>query len=272
MSVAGRLDRPLGEAFDAIEGGWRAITEAFRAGAAGRRLIEFVDARVAAGASVFPADPLRALRETPLEAVRVVILGQDPYHRAGQAEGLAFSVPAGVKPPPSLRNIFGELERDLGQPAPSSGSLLPWAQRGVLLLNTTLTVEKGRPGSHAKRGWEVLTDMLIDAVAAEPRALAFLLWGAHAQAKAAQLNAAGGGHRIWSANHPSPLSARRPPQPFVGSAHFGAVAAFLAGTGRAFDWSLNGGPAQATEAPELLSAQGPRDRVAGSSAEGCPSG
>ncbi|MBA3599559.1 MAG: uracil-DNA glycosylase [Methylibium sp.] len=236
--MTGRLERPLDQAFDEIEGGWRPVTEAFRTSLTGRRLIEFIDARVAAGTTVFPADPLRALRLTPLEAARVVILGQDPYHGAGQAEGMAFSVPADVKPPPSLRNMFKELQRDLGVPSPRSGSLLPWARRGVLLLNTVLTVEEGRPASHAKQGWEALTDMLIDAIAAQPSPLAFLLWGAAAQAKAARIAAASSGHRVWTANHPSPLSAARPPQPFVGCAHFGAAAAFLGATGRPFDWSL----------------------------------
>jgi uracil-DNA glycosylase len=195
---------------------------------------------VAAGATVFPPDPLRALRLTPLEAVRLVILGQDPYHAAGQAHGLAFSVPDGVRIPPSLRNIFKELERDLGLPRPASGCLLPWARRGALLLNTVLTVEEGRPGSHAKHGWEVLTDMLIDAVAARPRASAFLLWGAPAQAKSVRIVSANPSHGIWTANHPSPLSASRAPRPFIGCAHFSAAAAFLESTGQAFDWSLAG--------------------------------
>lgn len=236
--MAGRFQQPLDRAFDEITGGWRPVTEVFRTSLAGRRLIDFVDARVAAGATVFPADPLRALRLTPLETVRAVILGQDPYHGVGQAEGLAFSVPAGIKPPPSLRNMFKELHRDLRIAPPSSGSLLPWARRGVLLLNTVLTVEEGQPGSHAKRGWEALTDMLIDAVAAQSSPLAFLLWGAAAHAKAARVAAAGGAHRVWTANHPSPLSAARPPQPFVGCAHFSEVAAFLSADGRLFDWSL----------------------------------
>ncbi|HSV70580.1 MAG TPA: uracil-DNA glycosylase [Methylibium sp.] len=231
------LARPLDAAFDAVEGGWRPITEAFRASPAGRRLIGFVDGRARDGAVVYPPEPLRALALTPLESVRAVILGQDPYHGPGQAEGLAFSVPAGVKPPPSLRNIYKELQRDLGWPPPASPSLVRWTERGVLLLNTCLTVEDGRPASHAKRGWEVLTDMLIDAVVAQPHPVAFLLWGAHAQAKATRV-AAGLGHRVWTANHPSPLSATRPPQPFIGCGHFSASARFLAEAGRPVDWRL----------------------------------
>jgi uracil-DNA glycosylase len=236
--VAQHLVSPLDAAFDAVTGGWRPVTEAFRASDAGRRLIGFVDGRVAAGATVFPPEPLRALALTPLDSVRVVILGQDPYHGVGQAEGLAFSVPLGVKPPPSLRNLFKEYQRDLGLPPPASPSLRPWAGRGVLLLNTTLTVEEGRPASHAKQGWEALTDGLIDAVVGGAKPVAFLLWGAHAQARAARVLAAGRGHAVWRANHPSPLAALRPPVPFIGCGHFSAAARFLADTGEAFDWRL----------------------------------
>lgn len=246
-----RLRQPLDRIFDAVEGGWRPITEAFRQSPAGRRLVEFVDARVSAGAAVFPPEPLRALRLTPLETVNAVILGQDPYHGVGQAEGLAFSVPAGIRPPPSLRNLFKELERDLGLAPPGCGSLVPWARRGVLLLNAVLTVEEGRPGSHARQGWEVLTDTLIDAVAAQPRPIAFLLWGAHAQAKEARVAGAGRRHRVWAANHPSPLAAQRPPLPFIGCAHFGEVAAFLEAAGTPIDWSLEDA-CPAHGAPPLL--------------------
>lgn len=233
-----RLTRPLGQLLDADFGDWQPLLQAWRASAAGQALIQAVDARVAAGAVVYPAQVFRALELTPLARTRVVILGQDPYHGPGQAEGLAFSVPAGVRPPPSLRNIFAELQRDLGQPPPASGSLVAWARRGVLLLNTSLTVEDGQPGSHAKFGWEVLTDSLIEAVARQPQPVAFLLWGTHAQAKAAVVAAGGGPHRAWQANHPSPLSARRPPVPFIGCGHFSAAARFLADAGRPLDWAL----------------------------------
>lgn len=223
---------------EALDAGWRPVVGAFRGSVTGQRLMERLAARRAAGATVYPPQPLRALQLTPLDSVRAVILGQDPYHGPSQAEGLAFSVPTGVRPPPSLRNIFAELQRDLGQPMPASGSLLAWARRGVLLLNTSLSVEDGLPGSHAKFGWEVLTDSLIAAVARQPQPVAFLLWGAHAQAKAAVVAAGGGPHRIWQANHPSPLSARRPPLPFIGCGHFSASADFLARAGRPLDWSL----------------------------------
>lgn len=236
--MAQRLVAPLDDAFNAVEGGWRAVTDAFRGQAAGRALIDFVDRRVSAGATVYPPEPLRALRLTPLKCVRAVILGQDPYHGAGQAEGLAFSVPDGVCPPPSLRNVFKELCRDLGLPPPPSPSLECWARRGVLLLNTTLTVEDGRPASHVGKGWEVLTDLLIDAVARRPGPVAFLLWGAHAQSKAGLIRQAGRTDGVWSANHPSPLSATRPPRPFVGCGHFSAAASHLAQHGVPLDWNL----------------------------------
>ncbi|MDB5894503.1 MAG: uracil-DNA glycosylase, partial [Rhodoferax sp.] len=135
--------------------GWRELVQTFFEGPIGQKLGDFVAARLRTGAIVYPPAPLRALALTPLERVRVVILGQDPYHGPGQAEGLAFSVPSSVRPPPSLRNIFKELARDGFSPS-ASGSLSAWAERGVLLLNTCLTVEEGLPASHARRGWESL--------------------------------------------------------------------------------------------------------------------
>jgi uracil-DNA glycosylase len=169
-----------------------------------------------------------------------VILGQDPYHGPGQAEGLAFSVPAGVKPPPSLRNIFVELQRDLGLAVPASGHLGGWARQGVLLLNTSFTVEDGNPGSHARRGWEALSDAIVSAVAADPGNKVFMLWGAHAQAKSGLIEAAGGGrHLVLQSNHPSPLSASRPPLPFLGCGHFGAANRYLQARGLPpIDWTL----------------------------------
>ncbi|WP_374674001.1 uracil-DNA glycosylase [Ideonella sp.] len=219
-----RLREPLPVLLDRVPTDWQPVTQAWRDSPAGRRLLDFIAARQAAGATIYPADPLRALALAPLSEVRAVILGQDPYHGAGQAEGLAFSVPEGVKPPPSLRNIFAELERDLRLPRPSHGHLGDWARRGVLLLNTCLTVEDGQPASHAGQGWEELTDALIAAVAARPRRVVFLLWGAHAQGKGPLVErTAPGRHRLLTANHPSPLSARRPPQPFLGCGHFGVL-------------------------------------------------
>lgn len=224
-----RLREPLDACFDRIEGGWRAVTEPFRRSAEGRALCEFVDARIRGGATVYPARVFRALELTPLEQVRVVILGQDPYHGAGQAQGLAFSVPAGFKLPPSLRNILAEVAADGGAPSTSAGELGAWARQGVLLLNTALTVEDGAPQSHAGRGWERLSDALIAAVNARAQPSAFLLWGAPAQKKAALIDTSR--HAVFRANHPSPLAARRPPQPFIGCGHFAAVNRWLAEQG-----------------------------------------
>lgn len=214
-------------------GEWVPVLREWRRSAAGQSLMQAVDARQAAGARVYPAQVLRALELTPLASVRVIILGQDPYHGPGQAQGLAFSVAAGSRLPPSLRNILQELRRDLGSVSPRAelGDLSAWAEQGVLLLNTSLTVEDGTPGAHARLGWEALTDALVRAVAARPQPMAALLWGAHAQAKAALLQPAAHSTQarlVLQSNHPSPLSARRPPLPFLGCGHFSRVQAFLA--------------------------------------------
>lgn len=209
---------------------WRPTVEAFFASPAGRALGEFMQARLAAGAMVFPPRPLRALELTPLSAVRAVVLGQDPYHGAGQAEGLAFSVAPGVRLPPSLRNIFKELGVN-----PPNGSLADWARRGVLLLNTSLTVEEGQPASHARRGWEALSDALIARVAATASPCVYFLWGAHAQAKAGLVEAEARAHGrdvlVIQTNHPSPLSASRGPVPFLGSGQFVKARQWLAERG-----------------------------------------
>ncbi|MGJ7491224.1 uracil-DNA glycosylase [Variovorax sp. ZT4R33] len=208
--------------------GWQALVDDFFASPVGVTLQGFLRERLEAGAVVFPPQPLRALELTPPEQVRVVILGQDPYHGRGQAEGLAFSVAPGVPLPPSLRNIFKELQRDLGTPPPPfpqpGGSLVRWATHGVLLLNTCLTVEEGQAASHSGRGWEVLTDAVIRHVAAGDRPVVFMLWGSHAQSKRALIDATR--HRVLIANHPSPLSALRPPLPFIGCGHFGEARAW----------------------------------------------
>ncbi len=209
--------------------GWQPLVGNFFEGPAGCDLLQFLRQRLAAGAVVFPPQPLRALALTPPENVRVVILGQDPYHGSGQAEGLAFSVAPGVPAPPSLRNLFKELQRDLGV-APSNfpqpgGSLVEWALRGVLLLNTCLTVEEGQPASHSGKGWEGLTDAVISHVSCHSSRVVFLLWGAHAQRKRALIDASR--HLVLTANHPSPLSALRPPQPFIGCCHFSQAQAWL---------------------------------------------
>ena len=250
-----QLSEPLADLLGRAPADWAPLVQAWRASAGGQALLRFVAERQAAGAVIYPAQVLRALELTPRACVRVVILGQDPYHGAGQAEGLAFSVPALIKPPPSLRNIQDEISRSLGVSRPPNGCLVGrfggrlgghlgghlggWARQGVLLLNTALTVEDGHPAAHAKRGWEALTDALIQATAADTGAKAYLLWGAHAQAKAPLIEAAGGGrHLVLLANHPSPLSARRPPLPFIGCGHFAAVQAFLTAQGTPqIDWS-----------------------------------
>ena len=201
---------------------WQPIVNEFFASATGQKLLGFLRQRLDAGAAIFPPMPLRALKLTPAQDVRVVILGQDPYHGRGQAEGLAFSVAPGVALPPSLRNIFKELQRDLGTPLPKfpvpGGSLVNWATHGVLLLNTCLTVEEGSAASHSGKGWEVLTDNIIRQVSAGAQPAVFMLWGAHAQSKRALID--GERHQILLANHPSPLSAVRPPLPFIGCGHF----------------------------------------------------
>ncbi|MDH4483279.1 MAG: uracil-DNA glycosylase [Rhodoferax sp.] len=213
--------------------GWRPLVDAFFKSPDGARLLACLSERLAAGAVIFPPQPLRALELTPPETVRLVILGQDPYHGRGQAEGLAFSVAPGVPAPPSLRNMFKELQRDLGLafppfPAPG-GSLTAWAKSGVLLLNTCLTVEEGRSHSHHAVGWEALTDALIRHVSQQARPVVFMLWGAPARTKRSLVDE--GRHLVLVANHPSPLSAARPPIPFLGCGHFSQAQAWIQARG-----------------------------------------
>jgi len=196
-------------------------------------LDRWLQAEEAAGKAIYPprGSRLRALALTPLADVRVVILGQDPYHGPGQAHGLAFSVPGGVKLPPSLRNICRELAEDCGTAPAVSGDLERWARQGVLLLNTALTVEAAQAGSHAGRGWELLTDAIVKAVARAAAPSVFILWGNHAQGKVARIAELGPGtrHLLIASAHPSPLSARRG---FFGSRPFSRANAFLAQHGR----------------------------------------
>lgn len=188
----------------------------------------FLVAEKAAGKQIFPRGSawFRALDLTPPGDVRVVILGQDPYHGPGQAHGLCFSVPPGVRPPPSLGNIYKELKADLGIDPPGHGFLEAWARQGVLLLNSVLTVECARAASHAGRGWEKFTDAVIRLVAARPQPVVFMLWGAYAQKKAAFVAdvTQGGRHLVLKAAHPSPLSAHNG---FLGCRHFSKANAFL---------------------------------------------
>jgi uracil-DNA glycosylase len=225
-----------------IDSSWDRVLEPFWRSAVGQSLQARIESRLAQGAVIYPPAPLRALSLTPLHEVRVLILGQDPYHGPGQAHGLAFSVSPGVRIPPSLRNIFKELQRDLGQSPPASGSLQTWAQRGVLLLNTCLTVEEGQAASHAGWGWEVLTDALVDAVASSASSCVYMLWGAHAQSKRERIEVGarlhGSDALVLASNHPSPLSASRGPVPFLGCGHFSAAQAWLSARGREVVWSL----------------------------------
>ncbi len=198
------------------------------------------------GRVIYPADVFNALHLTRRAEVKVLILGQDPYHGPGQAHGLAFSVRQGVPIPPSLRNIRKEIMRDMGLAAPAHGCLQRWAEQGVLLLNTVLTVQAGEAASHAGWGWESLTDALAQAVVADAGARVVMLWGAHAQRKAPLLEAARRasgqqleGMLVLQSNHPSPLSATRGPAPFVGNGHFSRAAAFWRERGQTLDWALS---------------------------------
>jgi uracil-DNA glycosylase len=216
-----------------LDEGWSPLVDAFLSSEVGLALSRRLTDAVHAGDTIYPPEPFRALSLTPLSQVRVVILGQDPYHGPGQAEGLAFSVALGVRLPPSLRNIFKELQQSLGVPMPTDGSLVRWAKQGVLLLNTCLTVQAGQAGSHARWGWEVLSDQLVKTVAQSSRPVVFMLWGSQAQAKRDLIEAAGNSsrHLVLMANHPSPLSALRAPMPFIGCGHFAQANAFLAQCG-----------------------------------------
>jgi uracil-DNA glycosylase len=195
----------------------------------------FLVAEVAAGRRFYPpADKVfNALALTPFDDVRVVILGQDPYHGAGQAMGLCFSVPAGVPLPPSLRNIYDELVTDLGVPPPTTGDLTPWAERGVLLLNAVLTVSPGAPASHAGKGWERFTDRAISELSARRDGVVFLLWGRYAQEKGARVD--GTRHHVLTASHPSPYSVAG----FTGCRHFSRANGLLEADGTpGIDWRL----------------------------------
>ncbi|WP_338241854.1 uracil-DNA glycosylase [Aurantiacibacter hainanensis] len=224
----------------AIPPGWTNVLEPALATPEARRLGGWLREEEDAGKVVYPPRGcrLKALELTPLEAVRVVILGQDPYHGPGQAHGLCFSVPDGVPPPPSLKNVFKELESDIGLARPAHGSLESWARQGVLLLNNTLTVEQGMAGSHAGKGWDAITDACVAAVAQKAEPSVFILWGSHAQGKAARIAELreSDRHLAIRSPHPSPLSAHRG---FFGSRPFSRTNAFLEQNGRGtIDWRL----------------------------------
>lgn len=219
-----------------LEESWKAALREEFAQPYMRELGDFLRREKAAGKVIYPPGPLifNALDSTPLARVRVVILGQDPYHGHGQAHGLCFSVQPGVAPPPSLQNIYKELKRDLNLDIPRHGYLQHWADQGVLMLNTSLTVEQGQAGSHAKMGWHRLTDRIIEIVSAQRENVVFMLWGAHAQSKAKLIDPTR--HLLLKSVHPSPLSAHRG---FIGNGHFSRANQFLRQHGlEPIDWQL----------------------------------
>jgi len=222
---------------EAVPDSWRSAIGPLLATREARRLGGFLKSEEAAGKRIYPprGSRLNALALTPLDRVKVVILGQDPYHGPGQAHGLAFSVPDGVRTPPSLVNIYKEIASDLGIAPSHSGNLQRWAEQGVLLLNNSLTVEEGRAGSHQNLGWEAITDGAVAAVAARSEPCVFLLWGSHARRKAERVaGLMDGPHLVLTAPHPSPLSAH---SGFFGCRHFSKANAFLVANGRgAIDW------------------------------------
>ncbi|OAV46113.1 uracil-DNA glycosylase [Lewinella sp. 4G2] len=201
-----------------------------------RNLISFIKQEKADGKEIYPAGSLifNAYDTTPLSQVKVVILGQDPYHNPGQAMGLSFSVPKGVTRPPSLRNIYKELNTSLDIPISTSGDLTKWAEQGVFLLNSMLTVERNRPGSHQRSGWQFFTDASIKAISDHRENVVFMLWGAFAKKKAALINA--DKHLVLSSAHPSPFSADKG---FFGNDHFKLANEYLVKTGQeAIDWGV----------------------------------
>ena len=223
---------------ESVPESWRAALEPVLQAPEARRLGGWLQREEANGKTVYPprGQRLNALELTPLDQVKVVILGQDPYHGPGQAHGLCFSVPEGVQVPPSLVNIYKELEDDLGVPRRPDGNRERWARQGVLLLNNCLTVEAGRAASHAGKGWEAITDAAVAAVAKREEPSVFILWGNHARSKAAKVPELGPGthHLVLTSPHPSPLSAH---SGFFGSKPFSKANAFLEANGRgAISW------------------------------------
>ena len=238
MSESERSLDPATPASDRVklEASWKARVGACFDMPELRELSAFLRAEKQAGKVIYPRgnDIFAALDATPFEQVKVVILGQDPYHGPGQAHGLSLSVRPGVQVPPSLDNMFKEIARDLGLPRPGHGCLQAWAEQGVLLLNSVLTVQQGHAGSHQGKGWEGFTDAIIDALDRERENLVFLLWGSHAQAKGKLIDSRR--HLVLKAPHPSPLSAHRG---FMGCAHFSRSNAYLEQHGMTpIDWSL----------------------------------
>ncbi len=216
---------------------WADVLEAEKSEPYFKSILQFLATESAAGKIIYPPQEelFAAFKETAFDDVKVVILGQDPYHGTGQAHGLSFSVKPGIKPPPSLKNIFQELKNDLALPMPTHGCLKKWADEGVLLLNTSLSVEESKPQSHAKIGWTTFTDKVMEKLNAHPQSLVFLLWGTHAKNKGALIDKEK--HLVLTAAHPSPFSVY---QGFYGCKHFSQANAYLVSKGRTpVDWDLS---------------------------------
>ncbi|MEI7949975.1 MAG: uracil-DNA glycosylase [Gammaproteobacteria bacterium] len=223
-----------------LEASWQAVLQQEFTLLYMLQLREFLLQEKQAGKLIYPPGPaiFNALNSTPLASVKVVILGQDPYHNPGQAHGLCFSVLPGVAPPPSLLNIYKELQRDLGVIAPKHGHLQSWAQQGVLLLNAVLTVESYKPASHQGKGWEQFTDRIVSILNEQGENLVFLLWGSHAQKKGQHISRTR--HLLLESPHPSPLSAHRG---FIGNGHFSHTNTWLLQHGKTpIDWQLPQSP------------------------------
>ncbi len=224
-----------------LEASWQAVLQQEFTLPYMQQLREFLLREKQAGKHIYPPGPqiFNALNSTPLDKVKVVILGQDPYHNPGQAHGLCFSVVPGVAPPPSLLNIYKELQRDLGLVPPQHGHLQSWAQQGVLLLNAVLTVEQFKAASHQGKGWEQFTDRIVSVLNEQGENLVFLLWGSHAQKKGQHISRTR--HLVLESPHPSPLSAHRG---FIGNGHFSRTNAWLQHHGKTpIDWQLPQSPA-----------------------------
>ena len=211
--------------FSRVKTPWLTTFSAFFGSPSGKRLREKINQGFQEGKVFYPPSPFRLFTELSPSEIKVVIVGQDPYHEKGQAAGLAFHTEPGIPIPPSLRNIYKELNRDLGITPPITGQLDGWVRQGVFLLNAILTVEDGKAGAHAKFGWEALTDRVLSQISEDPSPKVFMLWGNFAQKKKPLLDASR--HLILEANHPSPLSALRPPVPFIGCSHFSKANAWL---------------------------------------------
>jgi uracil-DNA glycosylase len=236
VDVATNMTRPV-----QLEASWHAVLQQEFNLPYMQTLREFLQREKQAGKQVYPPGPqiFNALNSTPLSKVKVVILGQDPYHNPGQAHGLCFSVLPGVAPPPSLLNIYKELQRDLGLTPPKHGYLQSWAEQGVLLLNAVLTVEQFKAASHQGKGWEQFTDKVVSVLNEQSKDLVFLLWGSHAQKKGQFISRSR--HLVLASPHPSPLSAHRG---FIGNGHFSKTNAWLQEHGvTPIDWQLPQSPA-----------------------------